>query len=187
MFRNLIREKMKTCNSLEDYRQIKKLLEEYGIEKFRQEMEDMKIFKRFEEQGQEEVTQINPENNPFAQMLFGKYSNQFEKINKDFILIDSDENLTHKFLVPKILDWDCFNVLTLTKKHLPLLKQIKTLAFLYAFDNAIRKFGLYFHCYPFNTVHMLHLHIVDLNAEPEFLSKINNLKIDDIITYFERL
>ena len=185
MFKKLVKEKMKTCNSIEDYAQIKKLLEEYGIEKFRQEMEDMKIFKRLEqEEGQ---IQINPENNPFAQMLFGKYQNQFEEMERDFILIDSDANLTHKFLVPKILDWNCFNVLTLTEKHLPLLKQMKALAFLYAFENRIRKFGLFFHCYPFNTVHMLHLHIVDLNVESQFLNKTNNLKVDDVITYLETL
>lgn len=179
MFKAVVREKMKTCNSLEDYRQIKKLLKEYGIEKFRQEMEELKVFKKGE-------TQINAENNPFAQMLFGKYSEQFEKINEDFIIIDSDENLTHKFLVPKILDWDCFNVLTLSNKHLALLREMKTLAFLYAFENRIRKFGLYFHCYPFNSVNILHLHIVDLNAEPEFLNKTNNLKLDDVISYLEQ-
>ena len=182
MFKKGVREKMKTCNTIGDYTQIKELLKEYGIERFKQEMEDLRIFKTTET-----ITQINPENNPFAQMLFGKYEDQFENIGKDFILIDSDKKLTHKFLVPKILDWDCFNVLTLTKKHLPLLREMKKIAFLYAFENRIRKFGLFFHCYPFNTVHMLHLHIVDLNAEPQFLNKINNLKIDDVITYLETL
>src|SRR5665647_1175052 len=154
MFRLLALNKLKKCCTVEDYRQIKNLLEEYGIEKFYKEMEKIGIFTN---------EQINPINNPFAKMVLGKSSDQWEEIDEEFIVIDSNENLTHKFLVPKSLDWEYFNVLTLSKKHVPLLKRMRNTAFLYVFIHRIRKFGLFFHCYPFNTVHILHLHIVDLN------------------------
>jgi hypothetical protein len=178
MFRNYALNKMKKCCTIEDYAMIRNLLDEYGIEKFRFEMEEKGIFIG---------NTINTKNNAFAEMVLGKKSHQWEEIDEDFILIDSNENITHKFIVPKMSEWDSFNVLTLSKKHVELLKRMRNIAFLYAFEYRIRKFGLYFHCYPFNSVHTLHLHIVDLNTEPEFLNKTNNLKLDDIISYLEQM
>lgn len=181
MFRSLVKQNLKKCNNLEDYTKMKSLLHDYGIQKFYNNMENLGVFKE---------RKIHPINNPFAQMILGEKRNEFIDYdyydvypNKNFILIDHPSKSCHKFLSPKNLDWETFNVLTLTPSHLPLLKDMKKVANLYAFENSIKNFGLFFHCYPFNSVNTLHLHIVNLDVDKKFLNKTNNLKIDDVINY----
>ena len=171
MFSKIIRRKFKKCCTVEDFLSVRKELEKYGRERFYRDMVSERVFKKKE---------IENFNNPFAQMLCGEKTEQFLEIG-DFLLINSLHNKRHKFLTPKTFEWETFNVLTLNEKHVPLIKQMKNIGLNYVKKYNYEKYGLYFHCYPFNTVNTLHLHIVDLISEPQFGMKFNNLSIETVL------
>lgn len=164
MFKSLVRKRMKTCWNSQDYIQIRELLKQYGVEKIYQEIDCFENGK-------------TSKKDPFARMICGELLDQFVDIG-DFIIVTPPNNPYHKLLTPKILEQEYFNILTLSSKDIPLLEKMKEIALNYV---NIDNYGLYFHCYPFNTVYCLHLHIVDLDKEPLFNNKINNLNIDDVI------
>ena len=82
----------------------------------------------------------------------------------------------HKLLSPIADHWTQFNVLTLgmdpmlgPSTALVMLDQMENLAMTYTKEHHWSgsnsgQIGLYFHCYPFNSIHTLHLHIVDLSC-----------------------
>ena len=179
MFKKIVKNKFNKCNTKEEYIQIRNELKEFGVENFYLEMENVGIFKD---------GYINHQNNPFAKMVLGINREYVEIGFKDedecnFICINSPpyENQKHKFISPKILEWDTFNILTLSEKDIPMLLNMKELATSYVQVMEYDNFSFAFHCYPFNTVHTLHLHIVDLDSEPSFANKTNNLSIDDVL------
>ena len=175
-FKEILRNKKITGSSeIEDYIKIRNTLQEYGLDKFYLEMEKEKIFIN---------GYINTRNNPFAKMILNRSNEKFFEC-QDFILTSSLHNTYHKLLIPKKLEWYYFNILTLTKEEIPILKRMKFIALTYVLEKRIKNYGLYFHCYPFNTVNTLHLHIVDLDQEPKFQYNSNNLTLDDTIRALE--
>lgn len=117
----------------------------------------------------------------------------------------------HRFLILRDLNWQTFNVLTMTRKHVLLLEEMANCARHVAVHeiNAMetknidaenqnidaenrkeynyikhRDIGIYFHCWPHNSVNALHLHIVDKRyLGPAFhYHAWKNLPLDEVIT-----
>ena len=182
MFKRKIKEKNRTCNTKEDFLEIREELKRFGIANFIWDMENLKIFSN---------GIINKKNNPFAKLI-EKYDNDIRKKrdftnNEDYIMVSSIYDEKHKLLIPKSFDWETFNVLTLSKKHIPMLQKMKEIAIEYVTKQKYKEYFLCFHCYPFNSVHTLHLHIVNCELEPYFLSKNNNLSLDIVLECLEEL
>ena len=177
MFKQRVKNNIQKCNTCRDYIKIRNMLNDYGIEKFYLESD---IFENYH---------IKTNNNIFAKMIVGECdeekAKQFKHIDENFILITSPENNSHKLLTPKTLEWETFNILTLGEKHISLLKRMKEIALFYIEENNIEKYGLFFHCYPFNSINTLHLHIVNLSIEPDFQYNRNNLLLDNVISVLE--
>ena len=165
MFKTLVKGDIKTK---EDFIRIRKTLSKYGANKLYNEIP-------YFENG------FTSMKDPFARMLAGELLDQFIDFG-DFILITPPDNPYHKLLTPKIREWQKFNVLTLTFEDIPLLEYMKKTAMYYIDYYNVSNYGLFFHCYPYNSVYCLHLHIVDLDKEPNFQNKRNNLNIDDVIS-----
>lgn len=108
----------------------------------------------------------------------------------------------HRFLIPRDRHWSYFNALTIgladgaheLRNSIDYLEKMKraALAFIETERSMVprdssmewsKNIGLYFHCFPFNSVQYLHLHIVDLDsAGPAFDYYHNkNLSIDDVL------
>lgn len=179
-----------TINLVEDFRDLRESLKNYGVERFKMEM----IHKHhFTVDGK-----IDPVFNPFAKILSGQlkvaysmdllaeqglgiYSKRYfiakntpeydRNWNNIYFIGSSSMSLHHELLLIKNPQWNLFNVLTLgitpdfnLQKSLKLLNEMEHIALRYAesaFDST--NIGLYFHAFPTNSVQSLHLHIVDLN------------------------
>lgn len=104
--------------------------------------------------------------------------------------------LRHRFLIPRDRHWANFNVLTIglsedgphgLKNSIEYLETMKKAALAYVQRDSSngwsKNTGLYFHCFPFNSIQYLHLHIVDLDfTGPAFGHYFHkNLSIDDVI------
>ena len=96
----------------------------------------------------------------------------------------------HRFLLIKDLSWKLFNVLIigLNKEDiiesLNLMNRMKEVSINFAKTNGwSNNIGLYFHVYPLNSVHSLHLHIVDMGVlgESFYNSYYKNLSLDIVI------
>ena len=98
----------------------------------------------------------------------------------------------HRFLLIKDLSWRWFNCLTFGMRGgAALAEAVATLeamreaalAYTRADGGWSTSVGLYLHCYPFNSVQALHLHIVDLGATgPTFDALAHkNLPLDDVL------
>jgi hypothetical protein len=201
----LIKNQYVSCNTQSDFQRMRHLLREYGLDKFKQEMIDLGIF----HDGY--ITSNLIPFNPFARIIANKMENPCKDIinNENYVILqnrpenddhwnDSDPiwlgkasmSKNHKFLSPKINIWSCFNVLTLgiddsfdLEKSIKMLDTMKILALNYTKQKLwSSNIGLYFHCYPFNSVQTLHLHIVDLDTiGPSFYAlQHKNLSLDDI-------
>lgn len=164
---------LKQCSSKGDYIKMREYLKDYGIDKFYNEMENKNVFKN------ECLVEID---NPFVKMIKNLSNKEQEFIDiGSYILITCNYNKKHKLLTPKRLDWKSFNVLTLDKKDLPMLYEMKELSEMIISIFEWKNTCVCFHCFPFNSVQALHLHIVDLSSEPNFHLQ-NNLSIDDVIS-----
>lgn len=79
----------------------------------------------------------------------------------------------HQFVAVRDFSWSLFNVLTFgedpeyqsRKEVLTMLEDLETIATNWAAQHGIANVGCFFHVYPFNSVHSLHMHMVDLNPE----------------------
>ena len=73
----------------------------------------------------------------------------------------------HVFMTTKNMDWHLFNVLTFGMKQtdLEFLERMEEAATMYANSRGWKRTGMYFHCFPLNSVPSLHLHIVNLDRE----------------------
>ena len=98
----------------------------------------------------------------------------------------------HRFLLLKDLSWRWFNCLTFgidggkaLAEAVATLEAMRDAALSYtrADGGWSTSVGLYLHCYPFNSVQALHLHIVDLGATgPTFDALAHkNLPLDDVL------
>lgn len=87
----------------------------------------------------------------------------------------------HVFMTTTDLDWTKFNVLTIN--DVSFLKRMKNNAKTYTDARGWKNYGLYFHCFPLNSVQSLHLHIVNLDTiGPHYATQqTKNLSIDDAI------
>lgn len=94
----------------------------------------------------------------------------------------------HRFIVPTDMsDWRLFNAVTLPSSAVPMLKRARGRAHEYAAKHGVTNPGLYLHCYPHNSINMLHIHIVDLDRiGPTFDAlAYKNLSLDECIKYLQ--
>ena len=103
----------------------------------------------------------------------------------------------HRFLLIKDLSWRWFNCLTFGIRGgtaladaVEMLEAMKAAALSYtrADGGWSTSVGLYLHCYPFNSVQALHLHIVDLAAVGPSYKHLShkNLPLDAALEFFGR-
>lgn len=152
-FKELIREKYKKICSRADFINIRKELRRFDRRDFEKELNELKQKK-----------------NPFLNIIRGN-SKEFSLDLGKYILI-RDHADDHYLLLPK--DTSYFNILTLEERDIPMLQEMKDVVNKYLPGNKV----LFFHSYPFNSVHTLHMHIVDID---KYRHKNNNMKIDDVI------
>lgn len=90
----------------------------------------------------------------------------------------------HVFLTTKKMNWKYFNISTiiLNKEH-EFLEKMKEIAEYYVKQRGWENYGLYFHCFPHNSVNSLHLHICNLEKKGHIFHELEykNLKIDDAL------
>ena len=185
----------KGCNTSEEYKQLVDAVKNYGIENFKNELVNRGYIDG------DILTCEDKPFNPFTRIITGKmvplYGNLLEQVgmNSDnfFIIKNLPEyemSKRHQFLLIKSLRWSTFNVLTFgldpdfdTTKCIKLLDEMEKIAIEYTrkcgWSNNI---GLYFHCYPFNSVQSLHMHILDLDVIGPTYHKqcYKNLSVQDV-------
>ena len=94
----------------------------------------------------------------------------------------------HVFITTKIMKWSYFNITTIILlEHLTFLKALKFAGLCYAKSRNWKNPGLFFHCFPHNSVQSLHLHVMNLdncgfNYER---NKHKNISIDHCIELIE--
>ena len=158
MFKKTIKERFKGCDSPEQFLKIRRELKNFDEDDFKQEHNI-----------------ISSKYNPFIKLILGKTRDRRCVDYGDFVLTPDRDHVDHYLLLPK--DTSYFNVLTLTKKDIPMLRKMKEIV-----RNNLGDKILYFHCYPFNSIHTIHLHIF----EPvTYNHKSNDLNIDDVIFVIE--
>ena len=157
MFKKHIKERFKGCCTREDFLKIRRELKNFDEEIFKKEYEI-----------------ISSKYNPFIKLILGK-TKDICIDHGDFVLTPDRDHKDHSLLLPK--DTSYFNILTMTKKDLPMLKNMKEII-----KNNLGEKELYFHCYPFNSIHTLHLHIF---SKSTYNHRSNDLNIDDAIFVIE--
>jgi hypothetical protein len=106
----------------------------------------------------------------------------------------------HRLLITRSTNWKRFNVLTMGlggdiksfEDDIDFLKRMKIAAEYYieqtrkklGWPDESKYIGLFFHCFPQNTIDVLHLHIVDISNPPVKHSN-KNLHIDNVILELE--
>jgi hypothetical protein len=157
MFKRKIKERFKGCYTREDFLKIRRELKNFGEDNFKKE-----------------YNLISSKYNPFIKLILGKTRDNCIDYD-DFILTPDRDHKDHYLLLPK--DTSYFNILTLTKKDIPMLKNMKEIII-----NNLGDKVLFFHCYPFNSIHTIHLHIFEKDT---YIHKTNDLNIDDVIFVIE--
>lgn len=107
---------------------------------------------------------------------------------KNGAMAGNDENGPgHVFITTTNLFWKYFNILTVS--DVDFLKRMRDVAFKYVTARGWTNYGLFFHCTPCNSVHSLHLHVVNLDmVGPHYHDRIyKNLPIDDAIEVIANL
>lgn len=121
-----------------------------------------------------ELSLLKKRNNPLIKIVEGKSMEKYVDFGKMILTVDKfDKN--HFLLIPKDLSY--FNVLNMSALDIPLLQEMKNIVKKHV-EKDDEKYVLFFHCYPFNSIHTLHLHIVKME---HYISKNNNLLLDDVI------
>lgn len=106
----------------------------------------------------------------------------------------------HRLLVTRSKNWKRFNVLTMGlggdiksfEDDIAFLKRMKRAAEHYIKETRVKLgwpveskyIGLFFHCFPQNSIEVLHLHIVDI-SKPPVKHSYKNLHIDNVILELE--
>ena len=155
MFKKKIKDKYDGCDTRELFLKIRKELKNFDFNK--------------------ELSLLKKKINVFDRMILGNSKDKYADYGNFILTYDRFDVNQHYLLIPKDISY--FNVLTLKKEDIPMLEEMKQLV-----KNNLGKKILYFHCYPFNSIHTLHLHAVD---EKDYVSRKNNLFIDDVIYVLE--
>ena len=203
----------KTANSAETFQALRTMLRQYGVEKFKSELphgliEDgqlttgtkpFNLFARLAagEMKQPEMAESN--------LLLGKAGTRWlvacnrEENDANY---ESDDarwvgkasmSARHRFLTVRDLDWKWFNVLTIgidgsaDELHAAVERLEDMVATAKAFTHKAgwsNRLGLYFHCFPHNSVPSLHMHMVDLDATGPTYDALQykNLPAEDVLT-----
>lgn len=201
---------VRRCKSAEDLKKIRRLLRDYGIDKFKQELVEKGVL--------DEYFNISDEKNIFAKFISGKITPSYgdSKDDNEFFfahnLKEYDDNVhnattkwlgkssfseTHKFIVPRDLtNWTYINGLTLgiestedAQRAIEMLEKMKEYAIKKVAKRvdevtlAVENLGFYLHISPFNSIHLLHLHVVDLTkCGPTFTElSFKNLPLEDML------
>jgi hypothetical protein len=152
MFKKSILDNFYGCCSKDDFCNIRKELKKYGEEKLKGELE--------------------VKEDPFSDMVLGKSKEIYFDCG-DFILTCDRYNSNHKLLIPKNLSY--INVIFLKKEDIPVLEKMKE-----TIKNNLRgENTLFFHCYPFNSIQTLHLHIINSDY---YYPQQNDINIEDVIS-----
>lgn len=91
----------------------------------------------------------------------------------------------HVFITTKHLHFDTFNILPIVmNKNIQFLNNLLLAALEYTKNRGWKNPGFYFHCYPYNSVQSLHLHVVNKdNLGPSFYrQKHKNLSMYDVLS-----
>jgi hypothetical protein len=164
MFKEYVRKNYRQCCTKEDFFNIRRDLqnyenyENYGKEAF-----------------QEELNSLSIKPNALANIVLGKSREKYVDYGKFILSVDRYDS-NHYLLIPKDLKY--LNALTLKFEDIHMLDEMKKLIYKYLGNNYL----MFFHCYPFNSIHTLHLHVI---REDLYIDKKNNLKIDDVIYILE--
>lgn len=159
MFKRIIKDNFNGCSTREDYLKIRLELKRFGEDNFRKELEVMRM--KF---------------NPFAKIIAGKGNVRYTDYGDFILTIDKFDNSDHYLLLPKDISY--FNVLTLKREDLKMLETMKKIVSKHMGEDNV----LFFHCYPFNSIHSIHLHIVKKDV---YKPRSNDLTIDDVIYVLE--
>lgn len=92
----------------------------------------------------------------------------------------------HVFMTTTDLSWKYFNVAVIDDADF--VMSMKNEALKYVKARNWNNYGLFFHCFPLNSVNSLHLHIVNLDKTGTHYSKkwFKNLHIDDVLDVLSR-
>ena len=154
MFKAFVRNKYKEICSRKNFLEIREDLKKFNFD--------------------EELTVLKKRNNPLIKIVQGKSMEKYVDFGKLVLTVDKfDKN--HFLLIPKDLSY--FNVLNMSSSDIPLLQEMKNIVKKHV-ERDDEKYVLFFHCYPFNSIHTLHLHIVKME---HYVPKNNNLLLDDVI------
>jgi diadenosine tetraphosphate (Ap4A) HIT family hydrolase len=158
MFKDIAKYKFKKISCREDFYRIKKEYYKYGRENFKRETQE--VFSK---------------ENAFSKMINQTSREKYSYLTIDemkFILTEDKYSKNHYLLIPNNIKYT--NILTFEKEDLDVLYGMKKIIHKYFSNNEL----CYFHCYPYNSIHTLHLHIVPKN---NYIHKNNNLLLDDAI------
>lgn len=127
--------------------------------------------------------------NHVDQSILGDYANDWmichnkpenddnwnNKESKIASMCGPDENGPgHVFITTKNLDWKFFNIITIVlNKDVKFLTSLKEVAMHYAKKRGWKKVGFYFHCFPYNSVNSLHLHVC--NEDEKYVGHMHSL------------
>lgn len=193
------RRAVRKCNTADDLRSLRKLLRSYGIDQFKQELIALQVLTP--------EGSISDQKNIFAKFLTGAvkpwYGDAHDhnewflarnlKENDEHVYDTSKEWLgrasmseTHLFVVPRDLsDWTLINGLTLglenPAKALSMLEDMRRYGATKVPSG--HQAGFYLHITPFNSIQLLHLHVIDMDALGPSFDELSfkNLPLDAMI------
>ncbi len=158
MIKALLREKYKQCCTRNDFFNMRQELKNFNLDVFEKEMDMLKL-----------------KSNPLAKIVLGRSMEKSVDFGKLILTVDRyDKN--HYLLIPKDLSY--FNVLTMKKEDVQLLQDMKAIVKKHVGEDYV----LFFHCYPYNSLHTLHLHVIQ---KAHYVFRNNDLDIEDVIFVLE--
>lgn len=183
-FRNIVERAIPGCHTQQQYRDLRTLLRHYGVNRFRDEMTDSGAFSSI-------GTILPSEGNPFARAVERVRTPcaYYDTPCNDFVVIENkDPHRRHHYVCPRYNEWTMFNVLTLginddIEECVDMLDRMEAYAFEHAsISGWSRDIAMYFHCYPFNSIQTLHMHVVDELVHKEHLADeyANTLRLEDV-------
>jgi hypothetical protein len=198
------RRAVRKCRLAKDLKIMRQCLRDYGIEKFKNELIEQGIL-------ESNTYRISTNKNIFAKFIAGEIMPSYGDASDhpDFFFAHNlqinDDNVhnahpqwlgkasmseTHKFIVPRDLsDWTNLSGLTLgiggpeeAKKAIEMLECMKEYAIKKVEINE-ENLGFYLHISPFNSINLLHLHVIDMQrAGPSFSElSFKNLALNEML------
>ena len=195
------RRAVRKCNTIEDLQTLRSLLREYGLDRFKADMIASGVLM--------EHFEISSERNIFAKFIRGEMNPWCGDIHEHpdyFIAPNLKENNehvhdtskewigkasmseTHFFVIPRNLsDWTFMNGLTLGMNDphtaLKMLRDMEK----YGATKVVTP-GFFLHICPFNSIQLLHLHVLDMDAlGPGFFElSFKNLPLEAMIEVLDQ-